>query len=559
MAVPPNANQPDPHSADPLADNPVDQLEQGLLSRLQDQNALPFLFVGSGMSRRYLDLPDWHGMLRHFAEDIHVDFDHLLATADGDLPRAATLLALEFHNPWFTDPKYEDQRSKYKNLVRDQETALKVAIAEYISANSELTSGTPGVDNTQLAAELSLLSSAVVDGVITTNYDGLVDQVFDDFASYVGQDELLLSDAQFVAETYKIHGDHNDPPSLVLTERDYTSFESRNKYLASKLLTIFAEHPVVFLGYGLNDPYIRDIINEIAQAVGPSRLDELAERIYFVEWSPDPHAKPEIARFYLDVASGRPLPATRVTTHSMLPVFGALASLSRPFPAKVLRELRHHVYDLVTHPDGHSPSQSVRAVPFDSREADGLKVVFGVGEFPGDEEARISQVGFQAINREVLVRDALEINTTPLSASQVLEISIPDILKTPTKHLPIWKFLSEIDVSSTEELKNGSIPDKVKQAAVYKIEPNRQAAARFNKNDKGLIKTPRQLFNTDQPRYHKLDALLCLDPDDYELDELRDVIRDQYDTLHDLTPGERSSFYKSVAHYDRLKWGPSPQ
>ncbi len=48
------------------------------------------------------------------------------------------------------------------------------------------------------------------------------------------------------------------PLSLVLTQGDYEAFETDKKYLSAKLLTYFAEHPLLFIGYGANDPNIRE-------------------------------------------------------------------------------------------------------------------------------------------------------------------------------------------------------------------------------------------------------------------------------------------------------------
>lgn len=81
-----------------------------------------------------------------------------------------------------------------------------------------------------LAAELELLSDAVIDGAITTNYDGLPEHLLPDFKSYVGQDQLLFYDAQGIGETYMIHGSASQPESIVVTANDYAEFNARNPY-----------------------------------------------------------------------------------------------------------------------------------------------------------------------------------------------------------------------------------------------------------------------------------------------------------------------------------------
>lgn len=400
---------------------PVDSFSEQLAERLGKHSALPYLFVGSGLSRRYLGLPDWRGMLMTFADDLSVNFDYLLASADGDLPQAAGLLAAAFHEPWWQDARYKTQRELHASDVKDKEGALKVAVAEYFRERSPLQAGSPGVDDGGLALEIATLRDAVIDGIVTTNYDNLTDEVFPEFKDYVGQDDLILSDAQFVAEVYKIHGSCEKPASLVLTKRDYEQYHQRNAYLAAKLLTIFAEHPVIFLGYSLGDGYIREIIENIAMAVGPSRLDRLQSQIYFVEWNPNPQVLPSLSPFFIDLhQQGHSLPAMRIETSTYLPIFQALTALQRPFPIQVLRQLKEHVYNLVSHPDPDQALESVRAIPFDSAETGDYRVVFGVGSFTDQDLQDISGLSGRVLTRLDLARDLLGIRERRIVAKNGL-------------------------------------------------------------------------------------------------------------------------------------------
>ena len=115
-----------------------------------------------------------------------------------------------------------------------------------------------------LEAEWELLRASTIDGIVTTNYDRVLSEAFPSYLEYVGQEGMLFSDTQGIAETYAIHGSTGDPMSLVLTQSDYERFDARNAYLAAKLITIFVEHPVVFLGYSFNDGNVQRMLTAIA-------------------------------------------------------------------------------------------------------------------------------------------------------------------------------------------------------------------------------------------------------------------------------------------------------
>lgn len=525
-----------------------------LRDELAGHSALPYLFLGSGVSRRYLGLPDWSSLLRHFADDIGEDFDFHYATAKRDLPKVASSIAGIFHNVWWHESRYESQRAQYRSIVTDDEAALKVAVADYISKLQTLQPGRPGIDDAKLSHEVSLLRQAVVDGVITTNYDSLTDELFPTFQPYVGQDELMLSDAQFIAETYKIHGSAAEPSSLILTHDDYVEYSKRNHYLAAKLLTIFAEHPVLFIGYSLSDVYIQEILANVATAVGPARIDELARRIYFVEWNEDAAAPAKIESATLVLESGR-LPIRRIDAHDYAPILAALTDLERTFPAHVLRELRKHVYDLVAHPEPGQARESVHAIPIDAEGASGLRVVFGVGSFTERDLQDLSSISGRTLRRTDVEQDVLGIRERNLDAANVLSDGIPSgIRPASSSYVPVHKYLSETGrIAEDGEIDFEGLPEVIRELAERRISAADHTISRFERTVRGTLSTPKELMASDHARYFKLESLLCLDPDDYEIEDLRLALVETFEA-GEFTTTDRGLFRKALRHYDRLRY-----
>jgi hypothetical protein len=357
-------------------------LEVDLRTHLEQFHTAPFLFVGSGLSRRYLGTEDWEGLLRRFAAMTGRPYEYFRASANGVYPEVASEIARELHPIWWSSANFEASRAKYPHDSKNRESALKIEISRYLEQVGETRLTDP-----LLAQELEVLPRVTIDGIITTNWDLLLEQLFPEFPKYVGQDELLFSPTHGVGEIYKIHGCCSKPNSLIATSGDYLRFRERNSYLAAKLLTVFAEHPIVFLGYSLIDTNITDILQSIAVCLTTENIDKLRDRLVLVRW--DPQAETYRWEDSVVVASGFSIPVKTVTTNSLLSVYECLASLPRKFPARILRRLKEHVYELVHDND---PADRLYVVDIDDDNVDlaKVKVVYGVGLSVEGRKVRLS-------------------------------------------------------------------------------------------------------------------------------------------------------------------------
>lgn len=199
-------------------------IEQALIEIFKEKGAGPFLFVGSGFSRRYLGLEDWNGLLSKFCL-MGKPFAYYLSSADGNTPTAAKLLAQDFNSYWWNAPEYADSRTLNAEKIVDSTSALRIEISRYLAAFGEGNAKT-----SPYPEEVSLLSTLNVDGIITTNWDPFLEQLFPEYRKYIGQSELLFSNPQQIGEIYKIHGCITKPSSLTLTSDDYAEFSSETYY-----------------------------------------------------------------------------------------------------------------------------------------------------------------------------------------------------------------------------------------------------------------------------------------------------------------------------------------
>ena len=116
-----------------------------ILSILKQSNTLPFLFVGSGLSRRYLKLEDWESLLRKFAMqakaeefsyELYVQNAEILGNKEGVLPKVAELIENDYNQKWFSSDEYSANREKHLSEIKRRVSPFKIEIGEYMIRKS---------------------------------------------------------------------------------------------------------------------------------------------------------------------------------------------------------------------------------------------------------------------------------------------------------------------------------------------------------------------------------------------------------------------------------------
>lgn len=507
-------------------------------SHLNQFPTSPFLFVGSGLSRRYLKLPTWYQLLEEFSKTLGLKyaFGYYVSLVENNLPKLATVLAEEFHEIWWTADTFKENREEFKEIASvNKHQPFKIELALFIKNNGEL--------DAELQKEIDLLKLAVIDGIITTNWDTFLSEILPEFEVFVGQNQLMFSDHASIGDIFKIHGCITKPESIIVTEEDYQQYHKKNQYLAAKLFTIFAEHPIVFLGYSISDKNIIEILSSIVNCVDRGDLDKLRDRLILVEWSKESEI-PTIEDSHI-VISSLPLPIKLIKAKNFDTVYEVLANLKQRLPIKILRKCKNAVYDLI------KTNRSVNTVyvgDLENVDVDKeIEFVMGVGV-----ASQYSENGYIGISNNDIFEDIV-LDSKPWDCGKVIKDVLPKLYRAKT-YLPIYKYLRQNgDLDDRGRLLKSDnytqkIVDAVGKNSVKTYYPNGKTY--LNKKDEiSRLNSLSELIDSHELKF-AIKYVVFLKHENIDLDVFRAFL-----SVNLQANIMNTDFRKLICYYDYLKNG----
>lgn len=309
-----------------------DKLEE-MKKNLQEMGKQPVFFIGSGLSRRYLNTPNWEGLLEKIAERASCDYEEIKNLCNGECEKIAQELEYYcFRNA--KDKTFEGDRKSHRNILRDSivkilreyrgnytETSASERnkkfskeicdhlkkirdldspdeikkIQNYADDYNDIAKEVKGYsDDFNNLSEIVQLRKISPKAIITTNYDTLLENIIfkNKCQLHIGQEGFSdnysefynLSNSENKIDLYKIHGCVTQPDSIIITKEDYDNFFQKSKYLYSKILTLFWEYPVIFIGYSISDRNIRDILTVMIEIMTEEQKENFLKHMWIVDF-----------------------------------------------------------------------------------------------------------------------------------------------------------------------------------------------------------------------------------------------------------------------------------
>lgn len=511
---------------------------------VENFSTTPFLFLGSGITRRYYNLPDWKGLLEHFAREIKDDdfayssYENRASKLNapvGLLPKVAELIQADYDEKWFNNEITRTLDEDFLKKVKNGLSPFKAEMAAYIKRNSVVEE-----KYKQEIEMLSKLSEKNIAGVITTNYDEFIENNFIGYTKFVGQKQLIFSAIQGIAEIFKIHGSVEDPDSLIINERDYIDFDQKSAYLAAKLMTIFMEYPIIFMGYSISDVNIQKIIKSLIGCLDMQQIKTLEDRFVFVEYQPG-KVGIEVSPYTIMV-DDKPLSTKRVVVEDFKLIYKALEGKKSKLPVRILRRFKQELYDFTV---TNMPTSSMRVASIEDDRIQDEELVMAIGRY-SDYGLR----GLHGLKADEWYRNIV-VGDIEFSADDLLQYAYEDLTKQNSGRLPVNKYLTEAV---------GNYPNCAELAKKQNFDYIISATIKKNRNRVGNYKSVKQIWENEKNSLERSTGLIAyLTEQNIDVDELEGVLKEIFETdiniLQNSKPAIRTNVRRLIMIYDYLKWG----
>jgi hypothetical protein len=268
-----------------------DRVEEKIRRTVNENSSQPVIFAGTGISKRYFSAPSWDELLKNMWSDCpETSNEYGYHRQNNTRQQMGEILSEKYaKHAWKNSLKYEPSHKENRDIYLKKKVSenLKSASPDNINEIDEsFVYEEAKVD--LMKREIKMLESIQPHAIITTNYDKLLEMIFNEkrdgeptYEVIVGE-EIVQNQYRSVGEILKIHGSVDKPGSLVLTESDYKNFNKNKRYLTSKMVTYLTEHPVLIVGYSVGDPNVRKILSWVKESQSPN--NSIVNNIYFLKY-----------------------------------------------------------------------------------------------------------------------------------------------------------------------------------------------------------------------------------------------------------------------------------
>ena len=508
-------------------------METKRISLLKEKNEFPIIFIGAGMSKRFLqDYPSWEELLKilweealetNFYGKLNLIRDEILKQKP-DIEsrelnhliniRMGTIIESKF-NTLFYNEKISIDGFTTRDAYLQDISPLKVRISQLFSSGTLI----EGKKDEYEMFKKMLAKSQII---LTTNYDDFIEKSYNESSAvpitkFIGQKGFFSENFGY-SELFKLHGCIEAPEDIILSEKDYENFEKNSNLISAKVISLMLKSPIIFLGYSLTDLNVRKIIRDLTSSLNEAELEILEKRMILIE-------RKEGEQFFEEITindSDLGCKLSVVRTDNYAKIFEEISKINQGLAPSEVRRYYHVMRELVVDRGKKGALKSLLIAPEGleaiSKNIENSNVVIGFGD-----DKYIFQIPDLITYCYDYISESFEINT---------DISLRFILlQNGNARIPASYYLKD------ELIDNGTLHPTEKQ----KLYQRKERLLDFDKhygavvnsqvilNDAENLDQIIQLAETESANKDKINETICANINNLNLVEVKQFILRELD------------------------------